>query len=163
MLFVVKMSFFSGAIIVKHIYVLNVFVFYFNCERNLSQDNVTKTEYGNCCWKWPSWSSLGLKIFSPGRKTSYIVNFFELVKTSWNFQLKLKCLLKDDYSIVKILQNYNGLRRNNSTLIWSIFIIYLKENIGFVKLFETFFGSEIYASITEFQCTCSDTFGSIWV
>ena len=44
---------------------------------------------------------------------------------------------------------------------WSeaIFIISLKENIVFGKLFETSFGSDIIASFTEFQCQGTDTFG----
>ena len=44
---------------------------------------------------------------------------------------------------------------------WSetIFIISLKENTVFVKLFETSFGRNIIASFTEFQCEGTDTFG----
>ena len=36
-------------------------------------------------------------------------------------------------------------------------MIFLKENIVFVKLFEASFGSDILASFTEFQCQCTDT------
>ena len=39
----------------------------------------------------------------------------------------------------------------------------LKESIVFVKLFETSFGSDIFASFTEFQCQGTDAFGSISV
>ena len=48
---------------------------------------------------------------------------------------------------------------------WSetIFVISLKENIFCVKLFETFFGSNIIISFTEFQCQGTDTFGFIRV
>ena len=44
---------------------------------------------------------------------------------------------------------------------WSeaIFIISLKKNIVFAKLFETFFISNILASVTERQCQGTDTFG----
>ena len=33
----------------------------------------------------------------------------------------------------------------------------------FIKLFETSFSTEIFASITEVQCQGTDTFGSIWM
>ena len=48
---------------------------------------------------------------------------------------------------------------------WSetIFIISLKENIVFIKLFETSFGSDILTSLTEFQRQGADTFGSTQV
>ena len=65
--------------------------------------------------------------------------------------------------VVKVLHKYNGLRRKNSLLIWNIFNISLKENIVFVTLFETSFGSDILAPFIEFQCQGTDIFGSIWV
>ena len=45
---------------------------------------------------------------------------------------------------------------------WSetIFIIPLKKNTAVVKLFETYFGSDILASFAELQCQGTDTFGS---
>ena len=48
---------------------------------------------------------------------------------------------------------------------WSetIFIISHKENIVFVKLFKTSFGSNIIVTFNEFQCQGPDTFGFIWV
>ena len=55
------------------------------------------------------------------------------------------------------------LLKNNRLLIWNNFIISLKENIVFVKLFETSFGSNIIASFTEFQWKGTDTFGFIRV
>ena len=45
----------------------------------------------------------------------------------------------------------------------TIFIISLKSNFAFAKLFETSFGSKIIASFTEFQCQGTDTFGFIQV
>ena len=41
----------------------------------------------------------------------------------------------------------------------TIFIISLKKNIVFAKLFETSFGSNILASFTEFQWEGTDAFG----
>ena len=41
---------------------------------------------------------------------------------------------------------------NDSSPIWDIFIISLEENIVFVTLFETFFGSDILVLFTDFQC-----------
>lgn len=51
------------------------------------------------------------------------------------------------------------------TVYWSetVFIIPLKKNIAVVKLFETYFGSDILASFTELQCQGTDTFGSAQV
>ena len=48
---------------------------------------------------------------------------------------------------------------------WSetIFIISLKENIVFLKFFETCFVSNTIASFTESQCQGADTFDFIWV
>ena len=48
------------------------------------------------------------------------------------------------------------------TVYWSetIFIIPLKKNTAVVKLFETYFGSDILASFAELQCQGTDTFGS---
>ena len=43
----------------------------------------------------------------------------------------------------------------------TIFIIALKENIVFVKLLETSFGSNIIASFNEVQCQSTDPFGFI--
>ena len=43
----------------------------------------------------------------------------------------------------------------------TIFIISLKENIVFVKLLETSFGSNIIASFNEVQCQSTDPFGFI--
>ena len=40
----------------------------------------------------------------------------------------------------------------------TIFVIPLKRNIFFVKLFETSFGSNIIASFTKFQCQGTDTY-----
>ena len=45
----------------------------------------------------------------------------------------------------------------------AFFVISLKENIAFVKLFEISFGSNIITSFTEFQFRGTDTFGFIWV
>ena len=45
----------------------------------------------------------------------------------------------------------------------TIFIISLKENIVFVKLFKTSFDSNILASFIEFQCQGTDIFGFIRV
>ena len=39
-------------------------------------------------------------------------------------------------------------------------IISFKENVAFVKLFQKSFGSNIFASFTEFQCKGVDTFVS---
>ena len=51
------------------------------------------------------------------------------------------------------------------TAYWSetIFAISLKEDIAFVKLFETPFGSNILASFIGFQCQGTDVFGFILV
>ena len=45
----------------------------------------------------------------------------------------------------------------------TIFIISLKLNIFFAKLFKTSFGSKIIASFTKFQCQSTDTLGFIQV
>ena len=62
--------------------------------------------------------------------------------------------VKEAYYVAKILHKYN---------FFIIFIISLKENIFFVKLCKISFDSDILASLTEFQCQDTDTFGSIWV
>ena len=56
-------------------------------------------------------------------------------------------------------------RYNRMTGYWSetIFITSLKKNIVFSKSFETSFGSNILASIAEFQCQGTATFGFIQV
>ena len=48
---------------------------------------------------------------------------------------------------------------------WSeaIFTISLQKNIAFANLFETSFGSNIFASLTEFQCQGTDIFSFIRV
>ena len=45
----------------------------------------------------------------------------------------------------------------------TIFVIPLKRNVFFVKLFETSFGSNVIASFTKFQCQGTETLGFIWV
>ena len=51
------------------------------------------------------------------------------------------------------------------TCYWSetVFMISLKEKTVFVKFLEEYFGSNILASFTEFQCQGIDIFGFIWV
>ena len=65
---------------------------------------------------------------------------------------------------MNILHKYNGLRRNNSLLTSNIFYYISYENmIVFVKLIETYFGTDILASFTKFRYQGTDTFGSILV
>ena len=65
---------------------------------------------------------------------------------------------------MNILHKYNGLRRNNSLLTLNIFYYISYENmIVFVKLIETYFGTDILASFTKFRYQGTDTFGSILV
>ena len=52
---------------------------------------------------------------------------------------------------------------NDSLLICNIFTISLKENIVFVKLFETSVNIDILASVTDFKYQGTDHFGSIRV
>ena len=59
----------------------------------------------------------------------------------------LNLFVKEAYHVVKVLHKYNGLYRNNRLLILT-----LKKNIFFVKLFETFFGTNIFISSTELKC-----------
>ena len=66
-------------------------------------------------------------------------------------------LVKEAYRVLMILHKYDGLRWNNSLLIWNIFISSFKEDIVLAKLFETF-GSDILASFTELYCQGTDTF-----
>ena len=68
--------------------------------------------------------------------------------------------VKGAYHVVKILHKCNGMRRNNRLLIWNNFY---KENIVFLKLFETCFVSNSFTSLTEFQCQSADIFDFIWV
>ena len=58
---------------------------------------------------------------------------------------------KGAYDIVKIFINKTICIR--ITVYWSetYFIMSAKKNIGFVKLFEISFGSNIFSSLTEFQ------------
>ena len=65
--------------------------------------------------------------------------------------------VKEAYRVLMILHKYDGLRWNNSLLIWNIFISSFKEDIVLAKLFETF-GSDILASFTELYCQGTDTF-----
>ena len=69
--------------------------------------------------------------------------------------------VKGAYHVVKILHKCNGMRRNNRLLISNNFIVSLKENIVFLKLFETCFVSNTFTSFTEFQCQGTDTFDFI--
>ena len=89
--------------------------------------------------------SLHLKAKESSLKT-FIINWF----------------VKEADHIVKILHKYlTG--RVELTVYWSktFFIISLKENIVFVKLFETPYGSDMLDSFREFQCLRTDTFGFI--
>ena len=64
------------------------------------------------------------------------------------------------YHFLKILHKGNGLCRNNSLLISSIFITSHKANIAFVKLFETSFSSDVLDSLLNFSCQSTATFAS---
>ena len=48
--------------------------------------------------------------------------------------------------------------KNSSSLIIHIFNVSLKEKFIFVKLFKTYFSSDIMASIPEFECQSTDNF-----
>ena len=71
----------------------------------------------------------------------------------------INLFVKETYHVVKILHEYNKLRRITGYWYEAAFVISLKENIVFVKLFETSFVSNIIASFSEFQCHSTDTFG----
>lgn len=51
---------------------------------------------------------------------------------------------------MKFLHKYNGLCTRNIFMIKNVRTISLKKNV-FVKLFETLFASDIFASYTDFQ------------
>ena len=66
------------------------------------------------------------------------------VPTNLHFKFfRLDLFVKEFYRVVKILHNYSGLSRNNGLLNCNIFVISLKKNVIFVKLFETSLGSDI--------------------
>ena len=61
----------------------------------------------------------------------------EMAKESSLQNLPISWFAKEAYHVVKILHKYNGVRRNNGYWSETFFNISLKENIAFVKLFET--------------------------
>ena len=75
----------------------------------------------------------------------------------------LQIFVEEAYSVVKVLHLQNGFHKKSSYQMWKIFIISLKENIVFVKLFVIYFDSNKLASFSEFQSGCTNTFGSTWV
>ena len=66
-------------------------------------------------------------------------------------------------SKVRLCINITGCTRIAAYWSETTFVISLKENIIFVKLFEASFGSNILASFSEFHCQDTDTFGFIRV
>ena len=57
-----------------------------------------------------------------------------------------------------MLHIYNVMGKNSSSLIMHIFNVSLKEKFIFVKLFKTYFSSDIMASIPEFEWKSTDNF-----
>ena len=84
-----------------------------------------------------------------------------MAKESSHQIFPIDLFVKEVYHAMKILHEYN--RNNNRLLIWSSFIISLKEKIIFEKFFEASFGSKILALFAECKCKSTDTFGFIRV
>ena len=83
-----------------------------------------------------------------------------MVKESLLQIFPINLFVKGVYHVVKILKGCMGIK-----IYWSEanFIVSPKENIVFVKLFDTSFGSNILALFTKLQFQGTDAFGSIQV